>query len=70
MRAAVVAKAFCSSIARDVTEAALQATGGIGMTWEAVPHLYLRRALLTRRVFGDEEAQLRTVAADRLRRTA
>jgi alkylation response protein AidB-like acyl-CoA dehydrogenase len=70
LRAAVVAKAFCSSIARDVTEAALQATGGIGMTWEAVPHLYLRRALLTRRVFGDEEAQLRTVAADRLRRTA
>jgi alkylation response protein AidB-like acyl-CoA dehydrogenase len=69
-QAAVVANAFCSSIARDVAEAALQAAGGIGMTWEAVPHLYLRRALLGRRVFGDEEAQLHAVAADRLRRTA
>jgi alkylation response protein AidB-like acyl-CoA dehydrogenase len=70
LQAAVVANAFCSSIAREVAEAALQASGGIGMTWEAVPHLYLRRALLGRRVFGDEEAQLQAVAADRLRRTA
>lgn len=70
MRAAVVAKAYCSSIAREVAEAALQAAGGIGMTWEAVPHLYLRRALLGRRVFGDEDVQLRAVAADRLGRTA
>jgi alkylation response protein AidB-like acyl-CoA dehydrogenase len=70
LQAAVVAKAFCSSIARDVAEAALQATGGIGMTWEAVPHLFLRRALLGRRVFGDEESQLQAVAAVRLRRTA
>jgi alkylation response protein AidB-like acyl-CoA dehydrogenase len=70
LRAAVVAKAYCSSIAREVAEAALQAAGGIGMTWEAAPHLYLRRALLGRRVFGDEEAQLQAVAADRLGRTA
>lgn len=70
LRAAVVAKAYCSSIAREVAEAALQATGGIGMTWEAVPHLYLRRALFGRQLFGDEEAQLQAVAADRLRRTA
>jgi alkylation response protein AidB-like acyl-CoA dehydrogenase len=70
LRAAIVAKAYCSSIAREVAEAALQAAGGIGMTWEAVPHLYLRRALLDRRVFGDEERQFSAVAADRLRRSA
>jgi alkylation response protein AidB-like acyl-CoA dehydrogenase len=70
LRAAIVAKAYCSSISREVAEAALQAAGGIGMTWEAVPHLYLRRALLGRRVFGDEERQFSAVAADRLRRSA
>jgi alkylation response protein AidB-like acyl-CoA dehydrogenase len=70
LRAAIVAKAYCSSIAREVAEAALQAAGGIGMTWEAVPHLYLRRALLDRRVFGDEESHYSAVAADRLGRSA
>ena len=28
--------------------------GGIGMTWEAMPHVYLRRALLGRLTLGDE----------------
>ncbi|MFC5751860.1 acyl-CoA dehydrogenase family protein [Actinomadura rugatobispora] len=63
--AARVAKAFCSEIARPVAEAALQIWGGLGMTWECVAHLYLRRALLDRRALGDEEHHF-GVLADRL----
>ncbi|WP_119730279.1 acyl-CoA dehydrogenase family protein [Thermomonospora amylolytica] len=64
--AASVAKAFCSEIARPVAEAALQIWGGLGMTWECVAHLYLRRALLDRRAFGDEEHHLTAIAERRL----
>jgi alkylation response protein AidB-like acyl-CoA dehydrogenase len=66
-RAASVAKAYCSEIARPVAEAAIQIWGGLGMTWECVAHLYLRRALLDRRVFGDEDHQLSVIADRRLR---
>ena len=45
--AARVAKAYAAEVARAVTEAAIQVHGGIGMTWECLAHLYLRRALLT-----------------------
>jgi hypothetical protein len=37
------------------------------MTWECVAHLYLRRALLDRRVLGDEGHQLSAIADRRLR---
>jgi len=63
-RAASVAKAYCSEIARPVAEAAIQIWGGLGMTWECVAHLYLRRALLDRRALGDEDHHL-SVIADR-----
>lgn len=39
------AKARSGQAAVHAAERALQAHGGIGMTWEAVPHLFLRRAL-------------------------
>jgi alkylation response protein AidB-like acyl-CoA dehydrogenase len=61
-QAASVAKAYCSEIARPVAEAAIQIWGGLGMTWECVAHLYLRRALLDRRVLGDEDHQLSAIA--------
>jgi alkylation response protein AidB-like acyl-CoA dehydrogenase len=61
-RAASVAKAYCSEIARPVAEAAVQIWGGLGMTWECVAHLYLRRALLDRRVLGDEDHHLSMIA--------
>lgn len=64
-RAARVAKAYCSELARPVAEAALQIWGGLGMTWECVAHLYLRRALLDRRALGDEEHHLDAIAAGR-----
>ena len=66
-QAASVAKAYCSEIARPVAEAAIQIWGGLGMTWECVAHLYLRRALLDRRVLGDEDHQLSAIADRRLR---
>jgi alkylation response protein AidB-like acyl-CoA dehydrogenase len=69
-QAASVAKAYCSEIARPVAEAAIQIWGGLGMTWECVAHLYLRRALLDRRVLGDEDHQLSVIADRRLREPA
>lgn len=53
-----VAKAYCAEHAVTVCEAAIQVWGGIGMTWECPAHLFLRRALLSRRVLGDEHVQL------------
>lgn len=52
-----VAKAYCAEHAVTVCEAAIQVWGGIGMTWECPAHLFLRRALLSRRVLGDEHVQ-------------
>jgi alkylation response protein AidB-like acyl-CoA dehydrogenase len=66
-QAASVAKAYCSEIARPVAEAAIQIWGGLGMTWECVAHLYLRRALLDRRVLGDSDHHLSVIADRRLR---
>jgi alkylation response protein AidB-like acyl-CoA dehydrogenase len=57
LEAARVAKAWCSEQAREVCEAAIQMHGGIGLTWEALPHVWLRRALLGRLTLGDEDAQ-------------
>jgi alkylation response protein AidB-like acyl-CoA dehydrogenase len=57
LEAACVAKAYCSEQAREVCETAIQLHGGIGLTWEALPHVWLRRALLGRTTLGDENAQ-------------
>lgn len=62
LSAARVTKAYCSEVARDVCEAAIQVWGGIGMTWECPAHLYLRRALLSRQVLGDEHWHLSAIA--------
>jgi alkylation response protein AidB-like acyl-CoA dehydrogenase len=66
LTAAMTAKAFCSEIARDVAEATIQMWGGIGMTWECPAHLFLRRALMDRQLFGDEGRQLDALADARL----
>jgi hypothetical protein len=36
------------------------------MTWECRAHLFLRRALLSRRTLGDESVQLAALAQSRL----
>lgn len=67
MLAAHTAKAYCSSAGRAVTEAAVQVYGGMGITWECMAHVALKRALLDRAWFGDERAQTAAIAALRER---
>jgi hypothetical protein len=45
IRAAQVAKIYCSRATGTVCETAVQVHGGIGNTWECLVHVYLRRAL-------------------------
>jgi alkylation response protein AidB-like acyl-CoA dehydrogenase len=61
-----VAKAYCARAARTVCETAVQVHGGMGNTWECMVHVYLRRALLSSRWFGDDGEQLRELQRSRL----
>jgi alkylation response protein AidB-like acyl-CoA dehydrogenase len=65
-QAGSVAKAYCSRAARTVCETAIQVHGGIGNTWECFVHVYLRRALLSSALLGDEGHHLRGLAYRRL----
>jgi alkylation response protein AidB-like acyl-CoA dehydrogenase len=64
--AARVAKAYSSSVARDVTETVMQVFGGIGQTWEHIAHVHTRRALMGRSFLGDESHHLGLIADARL----
>ena len=67
--AAATAKIWCSDAAVRVAESALQVHGGIGFTWEADVHLYLKRAQLDQVSFGDarhHRARLAAILRDRL----
>jgi alkylation response protein AidB-like acyl-CoA dehydrogenase len=66
LEAGAVAKAYCARAARSVCETAVQVHGGIGNTWECFVHVYLRRALLSSALLGDEGHHLRALARDRL----
>ena len=59
-------KAYACSAALQVVEIQTQLLGGIALTWEERAHLRVRRALLDRLVFGDEDAHLDAVAGIRL----
>ena len=61
-----VAKAYCARAARTVCETAVQVYGGMGNTWECIVHVYLRRALLSSRWFGDDGEQLLQLQRTRL----
>jgi alkylation response protein AidB-like acyl-CoA dehydrogenase len=61
-----VAKAYCARAARTVCETAVQVHGGIGNTWECIVHVYLRRALLSAQLFGDDRYQLHELQRERL----
>jgi alkylation response protein AidB-like acyl-CoA dehydrogenase len=54
--AASTAKSWCSDASRRVMASALQVHGGIGFTWEADVHLFLKRAQLDQLEFGDAVA--------------
>ena len=62
LAAARTAKAFASVCGVEVAEAAVQIFGGMGMTWESRAHVWLRRAQVDRRLFGDENAQYQHLA--------
>lgn len=64
--AAAVAKTYCARAAIEVCEVAVQVHGGYGNTWECMAHVYLRRALLSVSLFGDDGAQLAFLAARRM----
>jgi alkylation response protein AidB-like acyl-CoA dehydrogenase len=66
LESAHAAKAYTSEQAREVCETGIQMHGGIGMTWEAMPHVHLRRALLGRLMLGDEQAHYARLADLRL----
>jgi len=51
-----------------VAREAVQLHGGMGYTWEADPHLYLKRAYGNRHLFGDE-TEIRDAAFERLIQT-
>jgi alkylation response protein AidB-like acyl-CoA dehydrogenase len=61
-----VAKAYCARAARTVCETAVQVHGGMGNTWDCIVHVYLRRALLSSRWFGDDGEQLLQLQRTRL----
>lgn len=58
---AAIAKAGATAI--QVTERALQVHGGIGVTWEADPHLYIRRVLTLNSLTGAPTNHFRQVGA-------
>jgi len=65
--AARTAKAYCSREGLKVVEAAVQAFGGIAITWEHTAHVRLRRTHLDRQCLGAEDRHLVEIADRRLR---
>ena len=62
--AAHTAKAYCSEHGKRLCEAVLQVHGGMGVTWECMAHVFLKRLLFDRAVLGDERHHLRAIAAE------
>jgi alkylation response protein AidB-like acyl-CoA dehydrogenase len=63
-RQAHVAKALAADAARLNASDTVQIHGGMGYTWEADAHFYLKRAWLLDRTFGTRVAHLDALAAD------
>ncbi|WP_018501708.1 acyl-CoA dehydrogenase family protein [Parafrankia discariae] len=57
------AKSYVGAAAVDVAGQAMQLHGGIGYTWEGGVHVYLKRALLNRALFGGPAAHRARLAA-------
>lgn len=62
-----IAIARAGSAAITVTERALQVHGGIGVTWEADPHLYIRRVLALNGLLGGYASHFRMAGAEAVR---
>jgi alkylation response protein AidB-like acyl-CoA dehydrogenase len=61
--AAAMAKSYACAAAVDVVGKAMQLHGGIGYTWESGIHVYLKRAVLNRSLFGSPQAHRGRLAA-------
>jgi alkylation response protein AidB-like acyl-CoA dehydrogenase len=61
--AAAMAKSYACGAAVDVVGKAMQLHGGIGYTWESGVHVYLKRAVLNRSLYGSPAAHRRRLAA-------
>jgi alkylation response protein AidB-like acyl-CoA dehydrogenase len=61
--AVAAAKAVAGEAAVRNGEACIQVHGGMGFTWEALPHLYLKRAWVLDAAFGSADASADEVAA-------
>jgi alkylation response protein AidB-like acyl-CoA dehydrogenase len=59
-----VAKAYGATVTVEVVHAAIQVVGGIAITWDHPAHRHLRRTVVDRMVFGDDEFHQRLVASD------
>jgi alkylation response protein AidB-like acyl-CoA dehydrogenase len=70
LEAAYCAKAYCSKAGRTLCEAAIQIHGGMGITWDCMAHVYLKRALVDGLVFGDHARNISLLADLRGRRAA
>ena len=57
-----MAKSYASEAAVDVVGKALQLHGGIGYTWESGIHVYFKRAMLNRSLFGSPVAHRKRLA--------
>lgn len=65
---ASVAKAYVGEHAPDIVDDCVQITGGVGVTWEHDIHLYGRRAIVDRAVFGTPEEHKHALAVALLER--
>jgi alkylation response protein AidB-like acyl-CoA dehydrogenase len=65
-RSASAAKAYCTEIARDVCNDAIQIHGGMGFTWELGLHRYLRRAKVIEHAVGGRAWHYGRVASEAL----
>jgi alkylation response protein AidB-like acyl-CoA dehydrogenase len=61
--AASMAKSYACSTAVDVVGKAMQLHGGIGYTWESGIHVYLKRAMLNRSLYGSPASHRKRLAA-------
>lgn len=61
--ATAVATAYAGDATVAVTGDAIQVHGGVGFTWEFDCHLFFKRALLDRELFGDPRSQREVLAA-------
>lgn len=65
-RSVHAAAASAGEAAVHAAERATQVHGGIGITWEAMPHLYLRRALTLATTYGDTDEHRRLIGSSLL----